>query len=114
MQSFLSQSNMSTSTMNQVQLESESKIFGEDEAHACLLKQLGDRPPSCNLRKSSQRGIRSIINSILASSFKEVISLRDRARLNTIATTHAGAWLQALPIPNISLAMSSHEFVIAI
>ena len=105
---------MSTSSMNEVQLESEFKIFGEDEAHARLLKQLGDRPPSCNLRSSSQRDIRSIINCILASSLKEVISLRDRARLNTMATIHAGAWLWALPNPNLGLAMSAHEFVIAI
>ena len=114
MQSLLSQSNTSTSTMNQVQLESDSSIFGEDEAHAHLLKQLSDRPPLNNLRTSSQHNIRSIINSILAPSLKEVISLRDRARLNNIATIHAGAWLWALPNPNLGLATSPHEFVIAI
>ena len=51
---------MSTSKMNQVQLKSEPKIFGEDEAHDRLLKQLDNRPPSCNLRTSSQCDIRSI------------------------------------------------------
>ena len=44
MQSFLRLSNMSTSTINEVQLESESMSFGEAETHACLLKQLVDRP----------------------------------------------------------------------
>lgn len=83
--------------INQVKLQSESKIFGKDEAQSRLFKQLGDRPPLCNLRPSSQRNIRSIINSIIASSLKEITSLMDRARLNTIATTHAGAWLRALP-----------------
>ena len=89
-------------------------MFREEEAHACLLKQVGDRPMSFNLRTSSQRNIRSIISSILASSLKEIISLRDRARLNMIATTHAGAWLRALPNPNLGLTMSPHELMIAI
>ena len=103
---------MSTSTMNQVQLESEFKIFWEDK-HTLVYSNNRYCPPSCNLRTSSHRDIRSIINSNLATSLKEVISLWDRARLNTIATTHAGAWLQALPNSSLGLAMSPHEFVIA-
>ena len=41
-------------------------------------------------------------------------TLRDQARLNTISEPHAGAWLRAVPNPNLGLAMSRHEFSIAV
>ena len=41
-------------------------------------------------------------------------SLRDKARLSTILSNHAEAWLLALLNPNLGLTISPHEFVIAI
>ena len=45
---------------------------------------------------------------------KESCSIKDKARLNTISEPHAGAWLTAIPNPNVGLAMSRHEFRIAV
>ena len=45
---------------------------------------------------------------------KEYFSVRDKARLNTISEPHAGAWLIAITDPNLGLAMSRHEFTIAV
>ena len=45
---------------------------------------------------------------------KESCSIRDKARLNTISEPHAGAWLTAIPNPNLGLAISRHEFTIAV
>ena len=45
---------------------------------------------------------------------KESCSIRDKARLNTISEPHAGAWLTAIPNPNLGLAMSHHELTIAV
>ena len=40
---------------------------------------------------------------------KALSSLRDQARLNSIASPPAGAWLQTIPNPNLGLAMPQHE-----
>ena len=37
-------------------------------------------------------------------------SIRDKARLNSLASDHAGAWLQALPMPTMGLAIPAREF----
>ena len=41
-------------------------------------------------------------------------SVRDRARLNTISSAYAGAWLRAVPNLNLGLSMLQHEFIVAI
>ena len=45
---------------------------------------------------------------------KESCSIRDKARLNTISEPRAGAWLTAIPNPNLGLALSRHEFTTAV
>ena len=79
------------------QEESRFTVSGESEAHDRLYNKLGDCPSTINLATASQRDIENQINSIICSSLKEKVRLRDKARLNTIASVHAGAWLWALP-----------------
>ena len=50
-------------------------------------------------------------NLIRSAMCMDSVSIRDRARLNTTGTTSAGAWLRAIPNPNLGLSMSQHEFV---
>ena len=47
-------------------------------------------------------------------SLKQCSTIRDQARLNAISEPHAGAWLTAIPNPNLGLAMSRHEFTVAL
>ena len=54
---------------------------------------------------SSQRDLQRLPDTKLSTTILEKASLRDRARLNTISAPHAGAWLRAIPNPNLSLAM---------
>ena len=42
-------------------------------------------------------------------NLKESVSLRDKARLNTIGTPETGAWLWAVPNPNLGLTMSRQD-----
>ena len=61
-----------------------------------------------------QHHLQALLDSDLWSSLKDDSSLRDRARINTISAQHAGAWLSALPNPNLGLAMPSKEFIVVV
>ena len=67
-----------------------------------------------DLTSSSQRDLQRLLDTKLSTTILEKASLRDRARLNTISAPHAGAWLRAIPNPNLSLAMPQREFIIAV
>ena len=67
-----------------------------------------------DFNNSTQRQIQSKLDADLFNCLLNNASLRDRARLNSISTPHAGAWLRAIPNPNLGLSMLSHEFVISI
>ena len=54
------------------------------------------------LHSASQRSIQRVLDSLSFTSLKASLCLRDQARLNTIASPYAGAWLRALP--NLFLA----------
>ena len=112
-QSFLQQGNQSLTTTDENLLEPIVLLPGEDEARVRLLKQLGDGCLPCNLTSASQREILSPVNCLILSSLKENASLRERARLNTVAAPHGGDWLRAIPNPRLGLTMSPHEFVLA-
>ena len=112
-QSFLQQGNQSLTTTDENLLEPIVLLPGEDEARVRLLKQLGDGCLPCNLTSASQREIQSHVNCLILSSLKENASLRERARLNTVAAPHGGDWLRAIPNPRLGLTMSPHEFVLA-
>ena len=66
------------------------------------------------LHSASQRSIQRALDSLSFTSLKASLCLRDQARLNTIASPHAGAWLRALPNPLLGLAMPQQEFCVAI
>ena len=71
-------------------------------------------PSKTTFRMSTQRQLQSILDSAMWHSIRDNASLRDRARLNTISAQHAGAWLRAVPNPNIGLAMPQKEFTISL
>ena len=58
--------------------------------------------------------LQSQLDVIHFQSLKDMSSVRDRARLNAISSTYAGAWLKAVPNQNLGLSMLQHEFIIAI
>ncbi|XP_062511254.1 uncharacterized protein LOC134187153 [Corticium candelabrum] len=87
-------------------------IPGENHARNILPKYLGSDTIPPNLTNASQRQIQSRIDSHLLSNLKEGFSLRDQARINTISTPHAGAWLKAIPNPKLGLAMLRHEHIL--
>ena len=66
------------------------------------------------LHSASQRSIQRALDSLSFTSLKASLCLRDQARLNTIASSYAGAWLRALPNPLLGLAMPQQEFCMAI
>ena len=61
-----------------------------------------------------QRALQLQLDVIYFQSLKDMSSVRDRARLNTISSAYAGAWLRAAPNQNLGLFMLQHEFIIAI
>ena len=67
-----------------------------------------------DLHSASQRSIQRALDSLSFTSLKASLCLRDQARLNTIASPSAGAWLRALPNPLLGLAMPQQEFCMAI
>ena len=69
---------------------------------------------SVNSSKDSQHHLQVLLDNNLWSRLKEEANLRDRACMNTISAQYAGAWLRALPNPNLGLAMPSREFVVAV
>ena len=75
-------------------------IPGENHARNILPKYLGSDTIPPNLTNAWQSQIQSRIDSHLLSNLKEGFSLRDQARINTISTPHAGAWLRAIPNPS--------------
>ena len=66
------------------------------------------------LHSASQRSIQRALDSLSFTSLKASLCLRDQARLNTIASPDAGAWLWALSNPLLGLAMPQQEFCVAI
>ena len=58
---------------------------------------------------ASQKSLLSHFDGIQLEALKQGCSIRDRERINTIASPYAGAWLRATPNRNLSLAMLQHE-----
>ena len=63
---------------------------------------------------SPQKALQSQLDVIHFQSLKDMSSVRDTARLITIPSAYAGAWLRAIPNQNLGLSMLQHEFIIAI
>ncbi len=60
-----------------------------------------------DLSVASQKSVQSHLNGIQLEALKQGCSIRDKARINTIASPYARAYR------NLSLAME-HEFIVAI
>ena len=58
--------------------------------------------------------MQSHLDGIQLQALKQGCSIRDKARINTIASPYAGAWLRATQNRNLNLAMLQHEFIVAI
>ena len=91
-------------------------LSGDSESHLQICHYLKSKHGSSTLDFSTatQRQIQSEFDSDLVKYLLNTANLRDRARLNSISTSHAGAWLRAIPNSNLGLSMSPHEFVIAV
>ena len=57
-----------------------------------------------------QHRLSAAISTRLRRNLFDAACPRDKARLNSLASTHAGAWLQALPMPTLGLAFPPREF----
>ncbi|XP_062520053.1 uncharacterized protein LOC134195061 [Corticium candelabrum] len=91
-----------------------STFPGESAARDHIRNLVPDSLDTIDLTSSSQRDLQRLLDTKLSTTILEKASLRDRARLNTISAPHAGAWLRAIPNPNLSLAMPQREFIIAV
>ena len=89
-------------------------IPGEDEAHSHFRNILADfhKEVTTDLSSMSEKSLQSQIQFF--ANLKESRSLQDNARLNTVSSIYAAAWLRAIPNPKLGLATASHEFVIAV
>ena len=89
-----------------------SELTPEDEfpARASLREAL----PEADLTSASQHHLQDSLDRRAFTMCKALSSLRDQARLNSITSSPAGAWLRAIPNPNLGLAMPQHEFIVAI
>ena len=91
-----------------------SAFPGESAAKDHIRSLVPDSLDIIDLTSSSQHDLQRLLNTKLSTTILEKASLRDCARLNTISAPHAGAWLRAIPNPNLSLAMPQREFIIAV
>ena len=95
--------------------QSGTLISGEPEACALLSEVLTDGDlSSIDLMTATQRQLQAEVDSTSYSCLLATASICDKARLTTISSPQAGAWLRAVPNSNLGLAMLPHEFVISI
>ena len=67
-----------------------------------------------SLFSDRQHHFQSVLDSSLQSQIKASVSLRDRARINTISAPFAGSWIRATPNSVFGLTMSPQEFVVCV
>ena len=94
---------------------SPTSVFpGELECRQCLADLLPPNSTALSVN-STQHSIQRALDDALKSSVRSSLcSLREQARFNAVTFPHVGAWLRAIPNPNLSLAMSPREFVTAL
>jgi len=92
-----------------------SSVPGEREARLAYAA-LGVIRPSTDLDLSTagQHALQKCVDDLAHTALLARCSVRDRARLTACGTLHAAAWLRALPAPTLGLAMSRHDFVLAL
>ena len=67
-----------------------------------------------SLFSDRQHHFQSVLDSSLQSQIKASVSLRDRARINTISDPFSGSWIRATPNSVFGLTMSPQEFVVCV
>ena len=67
-----------------------------------------------DLHGAGQHTLQLAIDASGLTRLRSACSVRDRARLTACAAPHSAAWLWAIPAPALGLAMSRHEFVLAL
>ena len=88
----------------------------ETSSKAAFLQEFGSLTSDTNIDSISQRLLQKQEDTRKFDSLKQSSTIRDQARLNAISEPqpHAGAWLTAIPNSNLGLAMSRHEFTVAL
>ena len=90
------------------------KVNSESQARDMFFTTYENVHIDTEINVASQQSLQSQVDKWDFDLFKESCSTRDKARLNTISERHARAWLTAISNPNLGLAMSRHEFTIAV
>ena len=67
-----------------------------------------------DINSASQKSLQRAIDTDTLLNCWESASLRDKARLYTIGTPFTGAWLLAIPNPNLGLTLSKEEFIFSV
>ena len=83
---------------------------------SCFNNHLSYENNSANLNSSSnsQKSLQAQIDNKSLSLLRDIYSLRDQARLNTISSTYAGVWIKAIPNEKLSLELQKHDFITSI
>ena len=81
-------------------------LSGDSESHLQICHYLKSKHgfSTLDFSTATQRQTQSELDSDLAKYLLNTASLRDSSRLNSISTSHAGAWLRAIPNPNLGLS----------
>ena len=79
-----------------------------------LREELQSLYPNVDIKLDSQKSLQHAIATEFLVNLKASVPLRDKARLNTIGTPETGAWLRAIPNPNLGLTMSRQEFTLSL
>jgi len=91
------------------------EIPGRLEAVGRLRTALGDIPAlPPELQTARQGTLQAALDKTDLGTLLDASSVRDKARLNTLASAHASAWLWAIPNSHLGLTMQRHEFLTAL
>ena len=85
-------------------IKSHARVISAD-----LRAVVGAQFPSIDLNLASQRSLQSAFDGQAFARCMESTSVRDRAHLNAVSNPSAGAWLRAIPNPNLGLTMLSRK-----
>ena len=88
-------------------------VPGELSTREILMAEIPDNN-DIDIMRSTQHQFQVVLDSSLLRQLKDEANLRDRARLNSVSSTHCGAWIRAIPNPNLGLTMSPQEFTVAL
>ena len=91
--------------------------IGNDDvsvSNSSLREELQSLYPNVDIKLASQKSLQYAIDTESLDNLKASVPLRDKAQLNTIGTPETGAWLRAVPNPNLGFTMSRQEFTLSL